>query len=166
MRGGGAAVLQQPRARLLLGVVFAVILIVVIVLVVKDCQRDQLEDSYTTYLNEVASITSQSAEQGKQLRQVLNNPRGQNPPQLSQSIRQLAGDASALVDQAEDLDPPGELATPNQALIRSLEYRVNGLTSLSQNLPTLLQAKDDETKAAGIAKPMKRFLASDVIYED
>jgi len=165
-RGGGAAVLQQPRARLLLGVVFAAILILVIVLVVRDCQRDKLEDSYKTYLNDVASITSQSADQGKQLRQILNNPRGQNPPQLSQSIRQLAGDASALVTQAEDLDPPGELATPNRALIRSLEYRVNGMTSLSQNLSTLLQAKDDETKAAGIAEVMKRFLTSDVIYSD
>src|SRR5690606_37506898 len=46
---GGAAVLQQPRARLLLGVAFAAILIVVIALVVKDCQRSQLEDSYTSY---------------------------------------------------------------------------------------------------------------------
>lgn len=164
--GGGAAVLQQPRARLLLAAAFAAILVIVIVLVVRDCQRNQLEDSYTQYLNDVAAIVTASADQGQQLRQLMNNPRGENPPQLSQRIRALAGEASGLVDRADALDPPGELATPQRALVRSLEYRVNGLSSLAQNLPTLLQARDDDTKALGIAEVMKRFLASDVIYSD
>ena len=164
--GGGAAVLRQPRARLALGIAFAAILILVIVLVVRDCQRNQLEDSYTQYLNDVAAIVATSAEQGTQLRQILNNPRGVNPPQLSQNIRALAGEGSALVHQAEDLDPPGALSTPQRALVRSLEYRVNGMTSLADELPTLLQSKDDDTKARGIADSMKRFLASDVIYTD
>jgi hypothetical protein len=163
---GGTAVLRQPRARLLLAVVFAAILILVIVLVVRDCQRNQLEDSYNSYLNDVSAIVVTSAEQGKQLRQIMNNPRGENPPQLSQKIRALAGEASALVDQAEELDPPGELSTPQRALVRSLEYRVNGMTSLAENLPTLLQARDQDTKALGIAEVMKRLLASDVIYSD
>jgi hypothetical protein len=146
--------------------VFAAILILVIVLVVRDCQRNQLEDSYNSYLNDVSAIVVTSAEQGKQLRQIMNNPRGENPPQLSQKIRALAGEASALVDQAEELDPPGELSTPQRALVRSLEYRVNGMTSLAENLPTLLQARDQDTKALGIAEVMKRLLASDVIYSD
>ena len=163
---GGAAVLRQPRARLALAIAFAAILILVIVLVVRDCQRSQLEDSYTSYLNDVSAIVATSAEQGKQLRQIMNNPRGENPPQLSQKIRALAGEASGLVDQAEDLDPPGALSTPQRALVRSLEYRVNGMTSLAENLPTLLQAKDQDTKALGIAEVMKRLLASDVIYTD
>jgi Domain of unknown function DUF11 len=164
--GGGVAILQQPRARLALAIAFAAILILVITLVVRDCQRSQLEDSYTTYLNDVSAIVAQSAEQGKQLRQILNNPRGENPPQLSQRIRTLAGEASGLVDDAEGLDPPGQLSTPQRALVRTLEYRVNGMTSLAQNLPTLLQAQDEDTKAIGIADGMKRFLTSDVIYTD
>jgi hypothetical protein len=164
--GGGVAILQQPRARLALAIAFAAILILVITLVVRDCQRSQLEDSYTSYLNDVSAIVAASAEQGKQLRQVMNNPRGENPPQLSQRIRTLAGEASALVDEAEGLDPPGQLSTADRALIRTLEYRVNGMTSLAQNLPTLLQAQDEDTKAIGVADGMKRFLTSDVIYTD
>ncbi len=165
-RGGGVAVLQQPRARLVLAIAFAAILIIVIVLVVRDCQRSQLEDSYTQYLNDVAAIVTTSAEQGQELRQILNNPRGENPPQLSQKIRALAGEGSGLVDQAEDLDPPGALSTPQRALVRTLEYRVNGMTSLADELPTLLQSEDEDTRARGIADSMKRFLASDVIYTD
>jgi hypothetical protein len=164
--GGGAAVLQQPRARLALLLAFAAILILVIVLVVRDCQRSQLEDSYTRYLNGVAQVVNQSAEQGTQLRQIMNNPRGDKPPQLRQKIAALAGEASGLVDQAEDLDPPGALSSPQRSLVTALEYRVTGLNSLAQNLPALLQLKDEQAKAIGIAEPMQRFLASDVIYAD
>ena len=163
---GGAAVLQQPRARLLVLVAFAVILIVVIALVVKDCQRSQLEDKYTTYITGVAQIQTASAEQGARLRQVIANPRGQRPPQLRAAILAIAKDAQTLVDEAEDLDPPGALNAPQRSLITALEYRVAGLTSLGDNLPALLQRDDLQTKAAGIAKPMQRFLASDVIYDD
>ena len=63
--------LQGPRGRLILGIAFAVILVIVIALVVKDCQRDQLEDSYTEYINGVAAAVSTSAEQGAALRQFL-----------------------------------------------------------------------------------------------
>jgi hypothetical protein len=163
---GGAAVLQQPRARLFVLLAFAVILIVVIALVVKDCQRSQLEDKYTTYINGVAQIQTASAEQGARLRQVIANPRGQRPPQLRAAILAIAKDAQGLVDEAEDLDPPGALNAPQRSLITALEYRVAGLNSLGDNLPALLQRDDQQTKAAGIAKPMQRFLASDVIYDD
>jgi hypothetical protein len=164
---GGAAVLQQPRARLLLGIAFAVVLVIVIALVVKDCQRSQLEDSYTQYVNGVAQIVTKSAAQGAQLRQVMANPRGDKPPQLKAKISAIAKEAQALVDQADDLNPPGSLSTPQQSLVAGvLEYRVTGLQKLAENLPALLQGTDQQSKASGIAQVMRRFLASDVIYED
>jgi hypothetical protein len=163
--GGAGAILQQPRARLILAIAFAAILILVITLVVRDCQRNQLEDSYTEYLNGVATITTQSAEQGKQLRQIINNPRGDNPPQLTQKIRALAGEASGLVDEAEDLDPPGELSSPQRSLIQTLDYRVLGMSTLADNLPALLQSKDQQTKSIGLAQPMRILGSSDTIYD-
>jgi hypothetical protein len=163
---GGVAVLQGPRGRLILGIAFAVVLVIVIALVVKDCQRSQLEDSYTSYVNGVSQIVTKSAEEGAALRQVMANPRGDNPPQLQAKINAIAKNSQALVDQAEDLDPPGALKGAQASLVTALEYRVTGLTTLSENLPALLQRDDLQTKAAGISKPMQRFLASDVIYED
>jgi hypothetical protein len=163
---GGVAVLQGPRGRLLLGIAFAVVLVIVIALVVKDCQRSQLEDSYTSYINGVSQIVTKSAEEGAELRQVIANPRGDKPPQLQAKINVIAQDSQALVDQAEDLDPPGALKGAQASLVTALEYRVTGLTTLSENLPALLKGSDLQSKAAGVAKPMQRFLASDVIYED
>lgn len=165
-RGGGATALQHPRARLALMGAFAAILILVIVLVVRDCQRSQLEDSYTQYLNGVAQITAQSAEQGAQLRQIMSNPRGDKPPQLRRKIQALATSAQGLVHRAEGLNPPGTLSSPQRSFVTALQYRVTGLSTLAENLPALLQSNDQQTKAIGLADPMQRFLASDVIYAD
>lgn len=163
--GGGIALLQGPRGRLILGIAFAVILIVVIALVVKDCQRSQLEDSYTEYINGVAQIVTTSAEQGAALRQVMANPRGNNPPQLRAAIGDIATAAEGTLAEAEALDPPGALSAPHRNLILALEYRVTGLETMAQNLPTLLQSSEVQSKASGIAGIMKLFQASDVIYE-
>ncbi len=164
--GGGAAILANPKARLALLGLFAVILILVITLVVRDCQRSQLEDSYNSYLNSTAQIVSASADQGKALREILANTEGRNPPQLRAAISDLATQAQGLVDQAEGLDPPGALSRADRGFITALQFRVNGLTNLANHLPTLLQADEEDFKANGIAEQMRRFLASDVIYED
>lgn len=163
---GAGALLQNPRARLVLAIVFAVILALVILLVVRDCQRSQLEDSYTDYLNNVAQIVQSSADQGRELREVLSNTEGLTPPQLRERVAAIGTEAQALVAQAEDLGPPGALSQSQASLVTLLQYRVNGLTNLATNLPTLLQAQEEDFTAAGIAQQMQRFLASDVIYED
>lgn len=163
---GAGALLQNPRARLLLGIVFAIILALVVLLVVRDCQRSQLEDSYTDYLNNVAQIVQTSADQGRELREVLSNTEGLTPPQLRERVAAINTAAEGLVTQAEDLSPPGALSQSQASLVTLLQYRVNGLTNLATNLPTLLQAQEEDFTAGGIAQQMQRFLASDVIYED
>jgi hypothetical protein len=163
---GGAAVLQQPATRLLLGLVLAGILILVIVLVVRDCQRNALVDSYEEYMGEVTTLTSESAAQGEQLRTVLNNEDGQNAPQLQQQVRGLAQEAQALVDRADGLEPPGKLNSANGSLKTTLEYRVTGLESLADGIPQAIESNDGNFAGSIIATPMQRFLASDVIYDD
>lgn len=158
--------LQGPRGRLILAIAFAVVLVIVIALVVKDCQRSQLEDSYTSYINGVSQVVTKSAAEGAALRQVMANPRGDKPPVLQAKINAIAKNAQGLVDQAEDLDPPGAMKDAQASLVTALEYRVTGLTTLAAGLPTLLQGTNQQSKAAGIAKPMQRLLASDVIYDD
>jgi hypothetical protein len=164
--GGAGAVLQRPRGRLILLVAFAAVLILVITLVVRDCQRNQLEDQYTSYLNGVAKLVNDSAQQGQQLRQVMANPRGDRPPVLRQKILALSQQAGGLVDQADTLDPPGSLNDAQNSFVTALEYRVTGLSTLAANLPTILQRNDVDFQANSIAGSMQRFLASDVIYQD
>jgi hypothetical protein len=164
--GGAAAVMRGPRGRLIVLIAFAAILILVITLVVRDCQRNQLEDQYTSYLNGVAKLVNDSAQQGQQLRQIMANPRGDRPPVLRQKIQALSQQAGSLVDQADTLDPPGALNDAQNSFVTTLEYRVTGLSTLAANLPAILQRNDIDFQANSIAGSMQRFLASDVIYQD
>ena len=96
---------------------------------------------------------------------MIANPRGDRPPVLRQKIQAIAKEAQGTLDEVEDLDPPGALSAPHRNLVLALEYRVTGLSTMAQNLPTLLQSSDVQTKASGIAGIMKLFQASDVIYD-
>ena len=163
---GGAAVLQQPAARIALAAAFVGVLVLVLVLVVRECQRSQLESSYKTYMSEVSTLVAESSEQGKQLRVVLNNASGDNPPTLRMNVTQLRDQAQALVDRSDQLDPPGKLSGAQRSLVTTLEYRVTGLSQLAESLPTIIESRDNQFAASALSKPMQRFLSSDVIYDD
>lgn len=163
---GGAAVLQQPAARIVLALVLAGVLILVIALVVRDCQRNQLVDSYEDYMAQVATITSESAAEGEQLQTILTNQDDQSPAELSQQVSALAGSAEGLAEQARGLDPPDTLDAADRSLETVLDYRVTGLRSLAEAIPQAAESNDASFAGTALAQPMQRFLASDVIYDD
>ncbi|MCU0306308.1 MAG: DUF11 domain-containing protein [Thermoleophilia bacterium] len=163
---GGAAVLQQPGVRIALGAVFLVVLILVITLVVQDCRRNQLVDSYRSYVNGATQISADSSKQGDQLQTILANRNGERPADLQARVNQLAAQAQRLVDRAEALDPPGSLDAPNQSLVTALQYRVIGLRAVADAIPTVVQSRNQTNASAILAEAMQRFLASDVIFED
>jgi hypothetical protein len=164
--GGRGRGLNAPNGRLIGLVIAAVLLIVVIAFVVRDCQRDQLVDSYRSYVSEVNAIVTESAKQGDQLRTILNNQRGQRPNQLQSQVRRVATEAEALEERADDLDPPGKLKSANQSLVQSLAFRANAMNALADGLPDLLANQNQNFVAASLAEPMQRLLTSDVIYQD
>jgi hypothetical protein len=164
-RGGGFSV-PPPSARLLGLLVAAVVLVVVIALVVRDCQRDQLVDSYKTYVADSSVIIDTSAKHGEQLRTVLNNQQGRGAQQLQTQVRQLANQSQQLVEQSQDLDPPGKMDAAHQSLITVMEFRTNGLSALADDLPQIIRSEQQAFSATQLAGHMQRFLASDVIYDD
>lgn len=163
---GGAGVLQQPAARIVLALVLAGVLILVIALVVRDCQRNQLVDSYEDYMAQVATITTESAAEGEQLQTILTNQDDQSPAELSQQVTALAGSAEGLAEQARGLDPPDALDAADRSLETVLDYRVTGLKSLAEAIPQAAESNDASFAGTALAQPMQRFLASDVIYDD
>ncbi|MDH3226005.1 MAG: hypothetical protein OEM67_02805 [Thermoleophilia bacterium] len=164
--GGGRLSIPPPSPRLLGLLVAAVVLVVVIVLVVRDCQRDQLVDSYKTYVADSTALITESAGQGESLREVLNNNDNRGPQQIQTAVRQLANQSQSVVDETRQLDPPGKLDDAQASLITAFEYRTNGLNTLADNLPALIGSSNVNAAATGIAEQMQRFLASDVIYDD
>ena len=73
MSSGGSAALQKPAVRIGIAAVALVILIIIFTLVIQGCRRNQLEDSYKSYMGDVTTIATESGKEGDTLQQVLQN---------------------------------------------------------------------------------------------
>jgi len=158
--------MQKPAVRIGLIVAGVIVLIIILTLVIQGCRRNQLEDSYKSYMGDVTTIVTNSAKEGDSLQQVLQNQSGAPAPELQVKVRELSTQAQGLVGQAEGLAPPDSLSAPNQSLVTALQYRVTGLKALADSLPSVVDSKNRAYASATVASAMQRFLASDVIYQD
>jgi hypothetical protein len=167
--GRGAAAgspLANPGVRLAIGAAVVVLVIVVVYLVVQDYRRGALVDSYKTYVNSASQVADESSAQGQQLLTILQNRQNRNAAQLQQQVRTLAGQASALTQRAEDLDPPDALGDAQRDLVTVMRYRSNGLNAIAESLPVIIRSGNPRVAGQNLAASMKRLVASDVIYQD
>jgi len=91
---------------------------------------------------------------------------GLKRPQLQSKISGLARQEQLDVDRARGITPPGPLLTEHQAVIQALQFRVSGLTGLSDALGATASTKNTTKAASALASQMQRLLASDVIWDD
>lgn len=156
----------NPRVRLLLGVVVAIVVVAIIVLIVRDYERNRLVDGYTSYVTNSGQIAQASAGLGTNLVHTMQNTSGQSTAQLQADLTALATEAGHQTTQAQGLDVPSGVVNANRALVLALQYRQDGLQALATNLQTIVHSNSDSAAAQSIASSMQQFLASDVIVQD
>jgi hypothetical protein len=158
--GGG-----QPLLRLAGLIAGGILLVVVLIIWVNACREDQKKAQYQDYMGEVAKISSDSAEIGSQLNQLLFG----SGSQIEDVQTQLAGlrDAqSQTVKRAEALDAPGPLRDQQRSLVEALQLRVSGLNGLAHEFDRVTGTETGEEEGKLLAGQSDRLLASDVVYED
>jgi len=158
--GGG-----QPLLRLAGLIAGGILLVVVLIIWVNACREDQKKAQYQDYMGEVAKISSDSAEIGSQLNQLLFG----SGSQIEDVQTQLAGlrDAqSQTVKRAEALDAPGPLRDQQRSLIEALQFRVSGLNGLAREFNRITGTETGDEEGKLLAEQSDRLLASDVVYQD
>jgi hypothetical protein len=113
----------------------------------------------------VAKISSDSAEIGSQLNQLLFG----SGSQIEDVQTQLAGlrDAqSQTVKRAEALDAPGPLRDQQRSLVEALQLRVSGLNGLAHEFDRVTGTETGDEEGKLLAEQSDRLLASDVVYQD
>ena len=158
--GGG-----QPLLRLAGLIAGGILLVVVLIIWVNACREDQKKAQYQDYMGEVAKISSDSAEIGSQLNQLLFG----SGSQIEDVQTQLAGlrDAqSQTVKRAEALDAPGPMRDQQCSLVEALQLRVSGLNGLAHEFDRVTGTETGEEEGKLLAGQSDRLLASDVVYED
>jgi hypothetical protein len=143
----------------------AILLAVILILVINNCRGDQKQSAYEGYMEDVSGVASESAEIGNQLNNRLTTP--------EIKLEALRADVDGLQEQQEqvlrrtqDLSPPGPLVEQQEALVETMQFRVNGLAGLARGLQLVAQTEDQQESGRNLANQAQRLVASDIVYAD
>jgi hypothetical protein len=143
----------------------AIVLAVILILVVNSCRNNQKVSAYEDYVESVSTVAAQSEELGKQLNTQLTTP-GITLEALRGDVEGLRQQQEQILRRAQELEPPGPLIEQQQALVETMQFRVNGLDGLATALEQVAQTSNADESGQLLASQAQRLVASDVIYAD
>lgn len=150
--------------RRLIAAAVIIVFLIFIVLGVRGCLGAREERAIKDFVKESNAILTQSNQSSREFFNVLQKPGDAGATEIETSINVQRSLASELVQQASNLDAPGDMAEAKRYLIQTLELRRDGLTEISGLIGQALGDQDPESAAEQIAANMQFFLSSDVIY--
>ena len=169
-RAAGGTAVADPQTllvRRLVAIVGGVVVVLVLLFAVRGCVESRKKSALRDYNREVTAIGTESSGQvGQGFFQLMSDGGSESPQDLQGQILSLRVQAQQQLTQARRLDPPGEMAGAQQALLIALEWRRDGLQFIAERIRTALGDSGDaaDTAIQEIAGQMQVFLASDVDY--
>jgi CARDB len=154
-----------PLLRLIGLIALAILVVVLLVVWVEGCAADAKLDRNRTYLADIGAIGNASARLGQQLSTTLTAP-GLKQEDLDAKLGGYAQTAENQMQQAEDLDAPGQMVVPNAGAVEALRYRVNGIRGLQAAFKETADETDASVAGEALLAQTRRLLASDVIWSD
>jgi hypothetical protein len=152
----------------LVGLVAAAIFVVVLLVFwIQGCRSDSKRDAYRDYMTDIGQIAEDSEQVGRQLNTLLTTP-GIRQQQLQNRLDQLAQQQLQGATRARELSPPGPIRDEHLQAVIALEERTVGLRRLQDAFQQTASAQNADREEAGelLATQMRRFVASDVMWED
>jgi CARDB len=143
----------------------AIVLAVILILVVNSCRNNQKVSAYENYVESVSTIAAQSEDLGKQLNTQLTTP-GISLEALRGDIEGLRQQQEQILRRAQELEPPGPLIQQQEALVETMQFRVNGLDGLATAFEQVAQTTNADESGQLLASQAQRLVASDVVYAD
>lgn len=153
-----------PMLRLAGLIAFAIAIVALLTVWINSCREDNARDAYRSYMQDLASVASDSAGVGRDLSAALTTP-GISSAELQKTLAGLAARQDQDVANASALEPPGRLREEHAEAVEALQLRATGLAQLRD---AFRQASGSEPAQAGrtLAAPMRVLLASDVVWDD
>jgi hypothetical protein len=143
----------------------AILLAVIFILVINNCRGDQKQAAYEGYIEDAGTVATESAELGAQLNERLTTP-GIRLEALRADVEGLREQQEQILRRSQDLNPPGPLVEQQEALVETMQFRVNGLAGLARGLQLVAQTDDPQESGRNLANQAQRLVASDVVYAD
>jgi CARDB len=143
----------------------AILLAVIFILVINNCRGDQKQSAYEGYMEDVDGVATESAQLGKELNERLTTP-GIKLEALRANVEGLREQQQQILTRTEQLSPPGPLVEQQEALVETMQFRVNGLAGIARGLQLVAQTDDPQESGQNLANQAQRLVASDVVYLD
>lgn len=148
----------------------AVALLIVVILIalgVHSCQVSARNSALKDYTNSVSSLIQRSTHTGTQLFTVLQSgASSSNAQSLQNQINQTRLNAAGELGDARKLSVPDQVKAAHQNLLLALQMRVDGVTTIAQQIQPALGTSTSKDAVNSIAAAMARLYASDVLYKD
>lgn len=163
-RAPGPPVGLTPLLRLAGLIGFAIVLIVLLAVWVDSCRAEGRRDTYRSYMEQMATIAGDSQGVGRDLNTALTTP-GTSAGELQEQLAGLAAQQEQDVVQAQAVEPPGRLREQHEEAVEALEMRAGGLRQLLDAFRQVATSTPGDAGAT-LAPPMRRLLASDIVWAD
>ncbi len=154
-----------PLLRLVGLISFAILIVLLLIFWVNGCREDQRKDTYKDYVEKVGEYAKSSSDLGKQFNTLLTT-RGTKESDVENELAGLADSQNQITTQARELEVPGRLRAQHAHMLDSFDLRFNGLDGMNQAFKSTATSRNANQAGAQLALQMKRFVASDVIWED
>jgi type II secretory pathway component PulJ len=154
-----------PLLRLVGLISFAILIVLLLIFWVNGCREDQRKDTYTNYVEKVEGYATRSQQLGRMFNTLLTT-RGTKEADVERELSGLAQQQDQITEQARGLDVPGRLRAQQAHMLDSFDLRANGLSGMTDAFKSTAGSKNANQAGMQLALQMKRFVASDVIWED
>jgi hypothetical protein len=155
---------QQIVVRRAVAAGVAILILILLVLGVRGCLNARQERAYENYVSDLSSIAAETQNLSQQFFGRLKEPGNLSPLQFEAEIKADRGAAEGLLDRAEGLDAPDELSSAQDLIVLSYELRRDGLAVISDRIASALADEGSGQAISQIAREMRTFVASDVLY--
>jgi hypothetical protein len=155
---------QQIVVRRAVAVGVAILILVLLVLGVRGCLNARKERAFENYVSDLSSIAAETQNLSQQFFGRLEDPGNLSPLQFEAEIQADRGAAEGLLDRSEGLDAPDELSEAQELIVLSYRLRRDGLAVIADRIAAALGDEGSGPAIAQIAREMRSFVASDVLY--
>ncbi|MEX1141891.1 MAG: hypothetical protein WD993_06040 [Thermoleophilaceae bacterium] len=141
------------------------LVLILLVVGVRGCLDSRKEAAINDYVRDVDALMNESDRFGEALFSQLAGGGGATDVEIQNALNTFAIESTRLVERADLIDTPDELAGAQRYVIDTLELRSEGIGLVADNLPNAIATGDRQEGAAEeIARAMQVFLTSDILY--
>src|ERR1700716_1607161 len=154
-----------PLLRLIGLISFAILIVLLLIFWVNSCREAARKDAYKNYVKDMSGLASDSQALGRRFNSLLTT-RGKKESDVEAELTGMAQSQKTLADKARKMQPPGRLRKQHEHAVEAFDFRVSALDGMAGAFRLTASSKKGTFAGTELSKQMKRFVASDVVWED